>query len=138
MIMARPPLGSALIDSLEGSDQARNWMRWILDTNAGRATVVEAASDLGVSPQYFQKRRLQALAAALTSLEPQPLGRPAVQPTVDERIAEIKAEHDRQAKDLEIRLRISQLREELLAGGLGHRLTNLSRKGQEKKRPTPT
>jgi hypothetical protein len=48
----------------------------VLDTVAGRITVLEACERLGICEQRFHQLRTHLLRAALASLEPKPIGRP--------------------------------------------------------------
>ena len=92
--MAGRTTGSALVDGLEGSDEARAWCKAILDTLSGTTTVVEAARSLGCNEAYFYRRRGGALQTMLTDLEPKRTGRrpkPAPDPR-DQRIAELEEE----------------------------------------------
>jgi transposase-like protein len=91
--MAGKTTGSALVDGLEGSDQAKDWCRAILDTLSGATTVVDAARSIGCNQAHFYKVRGRALQAMLSDLEPKRPGRkPAPPAPPTERLAELEAE----------------------------------------------
>lgn len=131
--MARPTTGPGLIDGCDGSAQARERARLVLETIAGTVRVQDAAARLGVSPQRFHAIRAQALGALVAGLEPRPLGRPVTALEQDDALAAQLAQRDRRISDLEVELEIARLREELVAAGMGHRLKGLSKK----RRPPP-
>ena len=81
-----------------------------------------------MSVQRFHEIRAEVYRGALSAAEPKPLGRPASEPTMDERIAEACAKRDQEINDLRVRLEISQLREELIATGMDKRLGKARKK----------
>ena len=80
----RKPLGPALVEHLEGSDNAKERLELILSTLAGQISVVAAAERLGISEAMFYKVRNRVLQACLQDLEPKPLGRPAAHQSADQ------------------------------------------------------
>ena len=80
----RKPLGPALVEHLEGSDNAKERLELILATIAGQITVVAAAEQLGISEAMFYKLRNRVLQVCLEDLEPKPLGRPPERLSEDE------------------------------------------------------
>ncbi len=126
--MARPTTGIALVDTLTGSEVAHLRVRLSHQTLSGEVSVEDAAAQLGVSVQRFHDIRAEVYRGALAAAEPKPLGRPASEPTLEERIAEACAKRDQQINDLRVRLEISQLREELVATGMDKRLGKTRKK----------
>ena len=106
----RKPKGAELVTNLEGSDAARERLKRIVDSLAGRATVAEVCAELGIGESRFHQLRTDALQAAVDRLEPRPAGRPTqpVSPT-DERVAEL----ERQLRELRWELQACQIRLEL-------------------------
>ena len=106
----RKPKGPELVTNLEGSDAARERLKRIVDSLAGRATVAEVCAELGIGESRFHQLRSDALQAAVDRLEPRPAGRPTqpVSPT-DGRVAEL----ERQLRELRWELQACQIRLEL-------------------------
>ena len=104
----RRPAGAELADRLDGSDEAKQRLRVILETLAGQRTVTAACELLGIGGRQFHELRARVLQAGLNSLEPRPSGRPVRRPTARE-IAELEAE----LQQLRIELHAAQLREEI-------------------------
>lgn len=73
----RKPAGPQIVERLEGSPVAKQRLEVILETIAGRLTVLEACRQLGIGESRFHELRNQTLQATLEALEPRPLGRPA-------------------------------------------------------------
>lgn len=92
--MAGKTSGAGLVDRLDGSEQAKAWLRAIVQTLAGELTVGDAARSLHCNEAYFYRVRGRGLQTMLADLEPK---RPGKRPT----------EPDPQAE------RIEQLEEEL-------------------------
>jgi hypothetical protein len=96
----RLPSGPEFVAKLEGSEQAKQRLKVVLETMAGNCRVAEACARLGISEQRFDQIRMEALQAAVASLEARPAGRPAQTPTaaevenqqLQERIAELEGE----------------------------------------------
>jgi transposase-like protein len=99
----RKPLGPALVEHLEGSDNAKERLELILSTLAGQISVVAAAEELGISEAMFYKVRNRVLQVCLEDLEPKPLGRPPVRLT--------EAQQQRQ----ELETQVTALQRELAA-----------------------
>jgi hypothetical protein len=72
----RHPAGPEYVEHLQGSPQAKERLRLILETMAGRRRVQEVCQLLQISEQRFDQLRGQLLQAALASLEGKPTGRP--------------------------------------------------------------
>jgi len=98
----RRPAGPNYVNSLQGSELARERLRIILQTVAGQLSVQEACRILGINPARFHKVRQRALEGALASLEPGKPGRPPRTPSPEQ--AQIEAlQAELAAKDFEIR-----------------------------------
>lgn len=109
--MARPPKGPDLVDTIEGSDFARERLRAVLETVAGQITIKEACARLGIGEARFHVLRRQVLETAMADLAPKPIGRPAAPSPSPEttRVAELEA----QVAELSLELEASRVREEL-------------------------
>ena len=106
----RRPTGPEYVRHLSGSAQAKERLRLILETLAGRLRVQEACQLLGISEPRFHQLRTQALEAGLASLEPRPAGRPALTVTADqEQVRQLQ----HQVADLEVHLHAAQVRTEV-------------------------
>jgi transposase-like protein len=108
----RPPMGPDLVGNMEGSPEAKERLRVILETIAQKKSVVEACRDLGISEGMFYRIRDRTMADALESLEPRPLGRPRREDAPGGETGELerlKEENDR----LKMELQASRIREEL-------------------------
>ena len=107
----RKPAGPQYVDGLEGSVQAKERLKVVLETLAGRCRVQQACQRLGVGQARFHELRQQALSAALAGLEPRPAGRPAAaEPTPPAtEVAALRA----QVAELEVAVRAAQTREEI-------------------------
>jgi hypothetical protein len=106
----RFPSGPEYVDHLEGSAQAKERLREVLQTLAGSHRVQEACQLLGICEQRFDQLRRQALQAALRQLESKPGGRPRREQAV---LAEEALALRQQVADLESELRAAQVREEI-------------------------
>src|SRR5262245_59829726 len=73
----RRPAGPEYVEQLPGSDQARQRLRVVLETLAGRLRVQDACAQLGIGEVRFHELRRTILEAALAAVEPRPAGRPA-------------------------------------------------------------
>jgi hypothetical protein len=108
----RYPLGLEAVDKLEGSAQAKERMKVILETLTGQCRLHEACERLGLSEPRVQQLRQQMLEGALASLEPGQAGRPAKVPSAaEQRVAELEA----QVAALQVEQRAAQVREEIQA-----------------------
>jgi hypothetical protein len=106
----RRPTGPEYVTDLPGSAQAKERLRVILETLAGRLRVQEACRLLAISEPRFHQLRKEALEAGLARLEPRAAGRPAQIVTADqEQIRELQD----QLADLEMQLQAAQVRTEV-------------------------
>ena len=87
----RPPKGPDLVDRLEGSEEAKQRLKIVLETIQGKRSVQEAIEILGISETRFHVIREKALAGAVASLELGVRGRP---PSGDDLTPEMKALQD--------------------------------------------
>lgn len=120
MVQGRTTSGSALVDKLEGSGQARERLKAILDTLGGSRKIVEVCGELGICEAMFYKLRDRFLQEAVELLEPRACGRKPLEP---------EAEEMTQLKD-----EVAQLKKELLGAQVREELALLGG-GEEKKRP---
>ena len=106
--LGRKPLGPDLALHLDGSTRAKERMQTILATVAGKLTIDEACTRLGVGSAMFYRLRTEALQAGLDRLEPRPLGRPPAEPPPQQvrELEEQVAELVRQLKTAEVRLEL--------------------------------
>lgn len=128
MKRGRKPLGEQLVDRLDLSEQAKDRLRVVLETLAGKRSIAEACEDLGISESQFHAIRNRAITAAGAAIEPKPAGRPPKEaPTPEQaRIAAL----ERELAETRFELEASRLREEI-AVVMPHLLV---REGAEKKR----
>lgn len=98
--MSRPTKGVEHVKRIDGSEDARSKLRWVLETLSGAATIEEACADLGISPARFAVIREQMLSGAMAALEPKPLGRPP-RPRPDPEVEALLAENRELKRDLE-------------------------------------
>jgi hypothetical protein len=109
-MVGRKPLGPALVEHLDGSENAKERLELILATIAGQVSVVAAAERLGLSEAMFYKLRNRVLQVSLEDLEPKPIGRPAQRPSEEaaqsaelaQRVAELQRELSAQTVRLEL------------------------------------
>jgi len=106
--MARPTKGVEHVDSLQGSEESRRRLKLVLETMAGERTVESASAELALSPARFAQIRAEALAGALSALEPRAPGRPA-SPGPDPEVVRLEDENRRLRRELEA----SRIREEI-------------------------
>ena len=69
-------LGPNIVEHLEGSPQAKDRLRAILQALCGQIGIPEACQELGIAPTRFHEMRNGVLQTALEALEPRPRGRP--------------------------------------------------------------
>jgi hypothetical protein len=98
------------VERLEGSAEAKSRMVAVLEALVGRRTLAQAALGLGISERRLRRLRTILLQAALTSMEPRPLGRPARRSSESGRSL---AALESQVRSLRIDLRAAQVREEI-------------------------
>jgi len=106
--VSRPGLGLGHVETLGGTELARERLKRVLATLAGESTVEEACLHLGISPARFAEIRKEALGAALEALEPKPAGRPPA-PRTDPEVIDAEQEIRRLKRELEA----SRIREEI-------------------------
>lgn len=106
----RRPAGPDYVERLHGSQAAKERLRIILETMAGKLRLSAACALLGVGPQRFHQLREEAMTAALAGLEPGAPGRPPQTPSPEEEKLQA-LEAQLAAQDLE--LRMARAREEI-------------------------
>lgn len=104
------PKGSALVEHLDGSRQAKERLEVILDTITGRLTIGQASERLQVKEARFHQLRTKALKASLARLEPRSAGRPRQDASAEENRCE-ELEHE--VAELHSKLKISAVQEEI-------------------------
>jgi Helix-turn-helix domain len=104
----RIPQGPEAVEHYVGSDKAKQRLRVILETLAGKLRVSEACTLLGICEQRFRQLRAEVLQAALASLEDQPAGRPH-RPEEPQETAALR----RQVAALARALEVAEVREEI-------------------------
>lgn len=110
MARGRPPEPAGIVAGLAGSAGARQRLDLMLQTLTGKASIPEAAGQLGLGRSRFCLLRRQALQAAVDALEPQARGRPPTQSTPEEQEIAMLQE---QVQALKIDLKAAQIREKL-------------------------
>lgn len=127
----RPPLGTKLLDALEGSALAKRRARAILATLSGEWTTLEAMKFLDCNEARFHALRKRTLREMIQGLEPRAPGRkPKVIDPRDEEIARLR----RELEKTQHALRAVDVRLELAAANLG---VGAPRAPRSKKRRTP-
>ena len=107
----RPPLGPELVNTLDGSELAKQRLRVVLQTISGELTVPQACARLQLSEARFHELRSACLQTACAAFEPKAVGRPAPPPPTEQ---EQKIQHlEQQLTELKVDLRAAQIREEL-------------------------
>lgn len=125
----RKPMGSHLVDELEGSPKAKARLKGILDAMAGERTIPEICKELGICPSRFHAMRQELLRVALAGLEPKPIGRPANLANVDfEQVKRL----EEQNHQLHLQLEATRARM-----ALGQDLSDLSLLGRRSKKASP-
>ena len=129
----RKPTGPAAVERLAGSAEAKQRLRVVLETLAGRCRVGEACARLGISEPRFDQLRAQVLQAGLDRLEPRAVGRPP-RPAVDAQVRALEA----RVAELEIELRAARVREEIALALPQVQLTpgEPQKKASRRRRPT--
>lgn len=89
----RPATGPDLVHRLDGSDEAKHRLQVILETIGGERTIASACEALKIGKSRFHELRTETLARALDSLEPKPVGRPAL-PRPDGQLTELQDENE--------------------------------------------
>ena len=104
----RRPGGPESVAGLDGSDEAKERLKVVLEVVAGRCRVFEACRRLGVSEPRFHQLREEALQGAVAALEARPAGRPP-RPAVEEPVRDLRAQMQQQ----ELERQLAQTREEV-------------------------
>jgi len=130
----RPPKSSALVEGLDGSEHARERLRLILDSLAGKVSVEDACRRLDISEARFHEMRNAVLQAALHRLEPGLMGRPPAPAEADgSEVVSLREE----VRHLKKALVASQLREELAIAMPAHFNPKKAKEAGLKKTPQP-
>lgn len=113
MPAGRPTTGPAIVEGFQGSPQAKQRLRAILETLAGETSILAACDELEVGEARFHELRREALEACLERLEPRKRGRkPRVEPPPT--AAEV-AQLQERVRELEIQLAVTEGRAALAA-----------------------
>jgi hypothetical protein len=96
----RHPSGPEFVDKLEGTREAKERLKVLLETLTGDCRVQEACDWLGIKEARFDQVRIEILQAALSAAERRSAGRPARAPSpaedenqkLRERIAQLEAD----------------------------------------------
>ena len=108
----RKPLSTSHVNSLAGSQHAKDRLRVFLETLRGEMTIPQACQLLELSESHFHQARHQWLQEAVELLEPRPAGRPRKRMVPEDLAGELcraRAEID----TLREQLRGAQVREEV-------------------------
>jgi hypothetical protein len=129
----RYPAGPEYVEVLDGSEQAKQRLRLVLETMAGQRGIGEAARLLGVTEQRVHQLREDAMRAALAKLEPKPAGRPRrpAEPLDAAALAEQVLELEKQLRAARVRESIALVFPELVV-----KSASLIEAEPEKKRPS--
>jgi len=131
----RPPLGSAIVDHLEGPEEAKRRLKGILEVLSKEKTVETVCGELGIERARFYQLERQALSAAVEALEARPPGRPA-RPEPSQAELEVERLRKRIA-ELKLEANVAKVREEV-ATVMPYVLKDRREKKREgKKRPKP-
>lgn len=109
MTRGRRSAKRSLVDRLQGSAEAKQRLRLVLETLAGACSIPAAGALLGIGRRRFYDLRRQLLENALQSLELRPPGRPTQEEAKDDRVAQLEAEIEK----LRIDLTAARVREEI-------------------------
>ena len=104
----RRPGGPESVAGLDGSEQAKERLRVVLEVVAGQCRVFEACQRLGVSEPRFYQLREEALQGAVAALEARPAGRPR-RTTVEASVDALQT----QLEQRELEVRLAQTRDEV-------------------------
>ena len=107
----RKPVGPEGVERLQGSAQAKERLRVVLETLAGNLRVQQACTQLGIGEVRFHQLRQEVLQGALAALEPRPGGRPpkTATPVPAEQVTAL----EQRLEQLEQAQRTAQVREEI-------------------------
>ena len=117
----RWPDGLEYLDKLEGSVEAKQRFKAILDTLFAQARTLDVCAQLGISATRFQQLREACMQGGLTAIESRPAGRP--RRTESAETEEIRMLRQR-VRELEQALLESQVREEIALVLPHHRRTD--------------
>jgi hypothetical protein len=106
----RRPSGPAYVEQMPGSELAKQRARGVLETLTGQRRVLDVCEQLNISEPRFQQLRVEALTAAVASMEPGHAGRP--RRTVTPEQAEITA-LKQQVANMEVALKAAEARAEI-------------------------
>jgi len=81
----RYPSGPEFVDKLDGSFEAKERLKVLLETLIGTCRVQEACGRLHIKEARFDQVRIEVLQAALEAAERRPAGRPAQTPSAAEK-----------------------------------------------------
>lgn len=132
----RRPVGPEYADKLEGSPTAKERVKVILETMAGRLRLKEACERLGISEQRFHQLREEMMAAAVKALEPGHAGRPAqTLSPAEQQVATL----EQKLADQEVELRAAKARAEIavILPNVEHPPAEPASLKPEKKTPMP-
>src|SRR5262245_55183783 len=104
----RNPAGPQVVEHLEGSPEAKERGRIILETMMGRLRVVQACAGLGLCAQRYRQLRDEFVQGGLERMEGRPAGRPRRAAEADE-VAALR----QQVAALQRALQVAQVREEI-------------------------
>lgn len=108
--MGRRADGPERVERVEGSAEAKQRARVVLEVIAGRCGVAEACARLDIETTRFEEIRQQALSAMVAGLEPKAPGRPPkVLSEEEQEIARLKEE----VQELRAAVVTAHMREEL-------------------------
>jgi hypothetical protein len=128
----RYPAGPEYIDKLEGSEEAKERLKAILDTLYGQLRLLEACAQLGIGETRIHQLREMVLQAALRAIEPRPAGRPSRAATSEtERIRAL----EQQVQELDLALHEAQVRAEIALILPQHRRTDEGETAEKKMPP---
>ncbi len=126
----RYPSGPEFVDKLDGSAEAKERLKVLLATVAGRLRVGDACARLGVQESRFDQLRVELLQAALQAAERRPAGRPPRPHAPDDN--EVTGLRDR-VSQLEAELRVALVRVEI-AAALPHTGAGAQKKAAPRRR----
>jgi hypothetical protein len=72
----RQPSGPEFVDKLDGSPEAKERLKTLLETLTGACRVQEACERMGIKEARFDQIRIEVLQAAMHAAERRPAGRP--------------------------------------------------------------
>ena len=106
----RYPSGPEVVERLDGSDEAKQRLRVLLEVLSGRCRLKGACAQLGLKEARLEQLRRRALLGALAALEPRAGGRPRRRSEVTAgQVEELRA----RVRELELELRVAQARAEV-------------------------